>query len=1003
MSYPWYYPKISRLRAEELLLDSGKNGAFIIRESENIPNVLVLCLLLDRKIHHYRIWRDSTNGNFFMEAVHGVTRKNFAKLEDLVTFYSQRNQGLACDLSQPVVPSYENALADDDTDDEDDDIDEMDSKPAENEYDYPPVFKSNAERLDSERIDNGFQTALGLYLGDGLGCDMQTARDGGTVLEGMQNLLASTSGKLITELQLFLSRINVLQSVFSVGDQTKLKCSLPEHSTEEKPSFKLLMDLLGESIAGAKSLQTQALDVLKEVASMNMEDEKQEAVNRTRTFEVMIQGLTAYCIKSKLFISVNYVDGKISFLKNASEALDVNNTADQSKVVQLVKSRDNNKKLRLKIESKPSKDLEFDDGKSREIFCQLVQQMKNKHSENNLRKEASVFIGTWNMGNANPQGDLRPWFKCQGQGKTMDSSLAQIPFDIYAIGTQECPFGDKEWTVKIKDQLKRMFPKEEFFMVGVSSLWSIRLVIFANQALKHMISHIHQSNVRTGIANALGNKGGVGISFSLGQVSLCFVNCHLAARGTPARVLRRNQNYLDILNGLNLGQRGVFGITHQFHHVFWFGDLNYRIDLDVEEVLGGVKCLSFGKMKNHDQLRVERQKENVFIGFDEDSISFPPTYRYKRGSNEYITQKAKRSGVLTNVPSWCDRVLRHSFPETKISCTSYGCTEFIRSSDHWPVFCTFNVSLPFSASPAILKNPVSNRCEIVFTSIMAKIKTNSRTQFVVEFHSSCLEEMQKSQKNNVLDSRKKNFVDSSDNRSSGQHSCPEWSKAVIPTLYPMMSEHDYLSEQHLLLAIKSVDNDESYGECCIALKTMINVFPQKSEAVLSHLGEKTGQIKFEMHVKLPESNNNETPSQSRDLISVGDLDDPPVIGKGTSNTQRPKSAVPHKVTPPLPERPTNPGHSVGYAPPVPKRHSVPMVKEPMAPNLPPLPEKRSKPRTVQELMQKIGFQKYTQRLLENGFDEFDFLADLDEQVLSEIGVPKEHRGLILEAIKRYVT
>ncbi|KAK2573380.1 Phosphatidylinositol 3 [Acropora cervicornis] len=104
---------------------------------------------------------------------------------------------------------------------------------------------------------------------------------------------------------------------------------------------------------------------------------------------------------------------------------------------------------------------------------------------------------------------------------------------------------------------------------------------------------------------------------------------------------------------------------------------------------------------------------------------------------------------------------------------------------------------------AILKSPVSNRCEIVFNSIMAKIKTNSRTQFVVEFHSSCLE-----------DSRKKNFVDSSDNRSSGQHSCPEWSKAVIPTLYPMMSEHDYLSEQHLLLAIKSVDNDESYELKC---------------------------------------------------------------------------------------------------------------------------------------------------------------------------------------------
>jgi len=42
-------------------------------------------------------------------------RKNFAKLEDLVTFYSQGNQGLACELGQPVVPSFENALVDDDT------------------------------------------------------------------------------------------------------------------------------------------------------------------------------------------------------------------------------------------------------------------------------------------------------------------------------------------------------------------------------------------------------------------------------------------------------------------------------------------------------------------------------------------------------------------------------------------------------------------------------------------------------------------------------------------------------------------------------------------------------------------------------------------------------------------------------------------------------------------------------------------------------------------------
>jgi len=35
-------------------------------------------------------------------------------------------------------------------------------------------------------------------------------------------------------------------------------------------------------------------------------------------------------------------------------------------------------------------------------------------------------------------------------------------------------------------------------------LWSIRLVVFVNQDFKNMISHVQQSSVKTGIANALG-------------------------------------------------------------------------------------------------------------------------------------------------------------------------------------------------------------------------------------------------------------------------------------------------------------------------------------------------------------------------------------------------------------------------------------------------------------------------------------------------------------------
>lgn len=88
----------------------------------------------------------------------------------------------------------------------------------------------------------------------------------------------------------------------------------------------------------------------------------------------------------------------------------------------------------------------------------------------------------------------------------------------------------------------------------------------------------------------------------------------------------------------------------------------------------------------------------------EEEISFPPTYRYERGSRDtYVWQKQKATGVRslsyvratsdkfflflclvliillfrlsqmrTNVPSWCDRILWKSYPETHIVCNSYG-------------------------------------------------------------------------------------------------------------------------------------------------------------------------------------------------------------------------------------------------------------------------------------------------------------------------------------------
>ncbi len=58
-------------------------------------------------------------------------------------------------------------------------------------------------------------------------------------------------------------------------------------------------------------------------------------------------------------------------------------------------------------------------------------------------------------------------------------------------------------------------------------------------------------------------------------------------------MFRRNQNFVDILRLLSLGEKqlGAFDISLRFTHLFWCGDLNYRLDLDVQ--VGPTVTISF--------------------------------------------------------------------------------------------------------------------------------------------------------------------------------------------------------------------------------------------------------------------------------------------------------------------------------------------------------------------------------------------------------------------------
>ncbi|KAJ9469921.1 Type I inositol polyphosphate 5-phosphatase 13 [Diplonema papillatum] len=93
-------------------------------------------------------------------------------------------------------------------------------------------------------------------------------------------------------------------------------------------------------------------------------------------------------------------------------------------------------------------------------------------------------------------------------------------------------------------------------------------------------------------------------------------------------------------------------LTKMHDHVFFFGDLNYRIDLPYDECLRHVAQKSWPALLCHDQLHKQKAAgEFSFHGFSDATPAFAPTYKYDSGTRTYDSSEKKR------VPAWTDRVL----------------------------------------------------------------------------------------------------------------------------------------------------------------------------------------------------------------------------------------------------------------------------------------------------------------------------------------------------------
>ena len=409
----------------------------------------------------------------------------------------------------------------------------------------------------------------------------------------------------------------------------------------------------------------------------------------------------------------------------------------------------------------------------------------------------SLWIGSWNMGNAPPPESLGEY-------------LPQDEYDMYAFCVQECKYSPvdasgRKIACETRDHWYDYVERAlgpGYVVLCKHSLWEIRLVVAVRACHYNKITDVEFAKVATGIANVAGNKGGVAVAFSFFETTFCFIGSHLAAH--QSKISERNEDYVNICAGLGLGPIKDFDITNVADYVFWCGDLNYRIDLPRDAVIEFNLLRSWDVLFANDQLQDQIAKQTTFVGFVEAELDFPCTYKYDRNTRTYAAGKHPR------IPAWCDRILwRCLSPAYQPEIRSFSDYRAIMTSDHSPVSATLQVSVQVPYRP-VAWDRVALPCSLILSQIEADmtILPEASTSKPKPFDAVLVVQAPFLPGSFSLELRstvaKKTLT-------------PAWDGNELPLLRPSLSAPDYLAKQSIILAVFDAKSGASRGEAKLPL------------------------------------------------------------------------------------------------------------------------------------------------------------------------------------------
>ncbi|XP_041826092.1 inositol polyphosphate 5-phosphatase K [Melanotaenia boesemani] len=339
-------------------------------------------------------------------------------------------------------------------------------------------------------------------------------------------------------------------------------------------------------------------------------------------------------------------------------------------------------------------------------------------------KDFRVYIVTWNVGSAVPPDDITSLF---------GPNVSDGNIDMFIIGLQEVNsminkrlkdvlFSD-QWSELCMDTLSPF----GYVLVASQRMQGVLLLVFSKFFHLPFLRGVQTQSTRTGLGGYWGNKGGVSARMTVFGHPVCFLNCHL-----PAHMRNLEQRMEDFESILQQQQFEGGTATGVLDHdvVFWFGDLNFRIeDYDIHVVKCAIDSNKLPLLWERDQLNMAKNTESILEGFMEGQLNFPPTYKFDVGTHTYDTSAKKRK------PAWTDRILwrlrRTGSPvpthnaalqrgltswlggATKVTQHVYRSHMGFTISDHKPVSALFSLDFPFRVEMPLVELHVNKEwCKV---------------------------------------------------------------------------------------------------------------------------------------------------------------------------------------------------------------------------------------------------------------------------------------------------